>query len=134
MNIGIKNNTNIKVEKRVSIIDRTLRRLQENWRSIVIIIPFVWLLMFFLFPFFIVAKISLAEMKIASPPFTSMVEWADGGIVTIRIVFDNFLYIINDSLYIDTYLNSVKIASTATVISLLLGYPIAYRTSFRTCS
>ena len=75
MNIGIKNNTNIKVEKRVSIIDRTLRRLQENWRSIVIIIPFVWLLMFFLFPFFIVAKISLAEMKIASPPFTSMVEW-----------------------------------------------------------
>ena len=100
MNIGIKNNTNIKVEKRVSIIDRTLRRLQENWRSIVIIIPFVWLLMFFLFPFFIVAKISLAEMKIASPPFTSMVEWADGGIVTIRIVFDNFLYIINDSLYI----------------------------------
>jgi putrescine transport system permease protein len=70
MNIGIKNNTNIKVEKRVSIIDRTLRRLQENWRSIVIIIPFVWLLMFFLFPFFIVAKISLAEMKIASPPFT----------------------------------------------------------------
>lgn len=126
MNIGIKNNTNIKVEKRVSIIDKTLRRLQENWRSIVIIIPFVWLLMFFLFPFFIVAKISLAEMKIASPPFTSMVEWADGGIVTIRIVFDNFLYIINDSLYIDTYLNSVKIASTATVISLLLGYPIAY--------
>ena len=126
MNIGIKNNTNIKIEKRVSIIDRTLRRLQENWRSIVIIIPFVWLLMFFLFPFFIVAKISLAEMKIASPPFTSMVEWADGGIVTIRIVFDNFLYIINDSLYIDTYLNSVKIASTATVISLLLRYPIAY--------
>jgi len=124
MNIGIKNNTNIKIEKRVSIIDRTLRRLQENWRSIVIIIPFVWLLMFFLFPFFIVAKISLAEMKIASPPFTSMVEWADGGIVTIRIVFDNFLYIINDSLYIDTYLNSVKIASTATVISLLLGYQL----------
>ena len=57
MNIGIKNNTNIKVEKRVSIIDRTLRRLQENWRSIVIIIPFVWLLMFFLFPFLLLQKL-----------------------------------------------------------------------------
>ena len=126
MNIGIKNDISIKVKKQSSMIDRFLRRLQENWRSIVIIIPFVWLLMFFLFPFFIVAKISLAEIKIASPPFTSMLEWADGGIMTIRIVFDNFLYIINDSLYINTYLNSVKIASTATVITLLLGYPIAY--------
>ena len=126
MNIGIKNDISIKVKKQSSMIDRFLRRLQENWRSIVIIIPFVWLLMFFLFPFFIVAKISLAEIKIASPPFTSMVEWADGGIMTIRIVFDNFLYIINDSLYINTYLNSVKIASTATLICLLLGYPIAY--------
>ena len=126
MNIGIKNDISIKVKKQSSMIDRFLGRLQENWRSIVIIIPFVWLLMFFLFPFFIVAKISLAEIKIASPPFTSMLEWADGGIMTIRIVFDNFLYIINDSLYINTYLNSVKIASTATVIALLLGYPIAY--------
>ena len=126
MNIGMKNDISMKVKNQNSIVDRFLRRLQENWRSIVIIIPFVWLLMFFLFPFFIVAKISLAEIKIASPPFTSMVEWADGGIMTIRIVFDNFLYIINDSLYINTYLNSVKIASTATVISLLLGYPIAY--------
>ena len=126
MNVGMKNDISMKARKQNSIVDRFLRRLQENWRSIVIIIPFVWLLMFFLFPFFIVAKISLAEIKIASPPFTSMVEWADGGIMTIRIVFDNFLYIINDSLYINTYLNSVKIASTATVIALLLGYPIAY--------
>ena len=126
MNNKTKNDISMKVEKQNNIIDRFLRRLQENWRSIVIIIPFVWLLMFFLFPFFIVAKISLAEIKIASPPFTSMVEWADGGIMTIRIVFDNFLYIINDSLYINTYLNSVKIASTATLICLLLGYPIAY--------
>ena len=126
MNVGMKNDISTKARKQNSIVDRLLRRLQENWRSIVIIIPFVWLLMFFLFPFFIVAKISLAEIKIASPPFTSMVEWADGGIMTIRIVFDNFLYIINDSLYINTYLNSVKIASTATVIALLLGYPIAY--------
>ena len=78
MNIGMKNDISMKVKNQNSIVDRFLRRLQENWRSIVIIIPFVWLLMFFLFPFFIVAKISLAEIKIASPPFTSMVEWARG--------------------------------------------------------
>lgn len=112
--------------KHDSFINSIMRSLQENWRTVVIIIPFIWLLMFFLFPFFIVAKISLAEIKIASPPFTKMVDWSDGGIMTVRIVFDNFLYIINDSLYVDTYFNSVKIASTATIISLLLGYPIAY--------
>ncbi|MDA9243202.1 ABC transporter permease subunit [Amylibacter sp.] len=126
MSIRIKNENSMNAGKHDSFINSITRRLQENWRTVVIIIPFIWLLMFFLFPFFIVAKISLAEIKIASPPFTKMVDWSDGGIMTVRIVFDNFLYIINDSLYVDTYFNSVKIASTATIISLLLGYPIAY--------
>ncbi|WP_072900469.1 ABC transporter permease subunit [Cognatiyoonia sediminum] len=102
------------------------RRAQENWRLIVIAIPFVWLLFFFLAPFFIVAKISLAELAIASPPFTRMMEWSNNGIVTIRIVFDNFAYIIDDPLYFDTYLNSIKISASATLLCLLLGYPIAY--------
>ncbi len=103
-----------------------MRRAQENWRLIVIAIPFVWLLFFFLAPFFIVAKISLAELAIASPPFTRMMEWSNNGIVTIRIVFDNFAYIIDDPLYFDTYLNSIKISASATLLCLLLGYPIAY--------
>ena len=88
--------------------------------------PFIWLLVFFLAPFFIVAKISLAELAIASPPFTRMIEWTDGGIMTIRIVFDNFIFILEDRLYLDTYLNSLKISITSTIICLLFGYPIAY--------
>jgi len=107
-------------------IARLGRAAQQNWRQIVIVIPFVWLLVFFLTPFFIVAKISLAELAIASPPFTRMIEWTDGGIMTIRIVFDNFIYILEDSLYFDTYVNSLKISSTSTLMCLLLGYPIAY--------
>ena len=55
-----------------------------------------------------------------------MIEWADGGIVTIRIVFDNFIYILEDKLYLSTYLNSLKISVTSTVVCLLFGYPIAY--------
>ena len=103
-----------------------MRRVQDNWRQIIILIPFVWLLVFFLAPFFIVAKISLAELAIASPPFTRMIEWTDGGIVTIRLVFDNFIFILEDRLYLDTYLNSLKISITSTIICLLFGYPIAY--------
>jgi len=106
--------------------NRVGRQIQKHWRLIVITIPFVWLLLFFLLPFFIVAKISVAELKIASPPFSNMFEWTDSGIVTVRIVFDNFIYIMTDNLYFDTYLNSVKIAAVSTFFCLLFGYPIAY--------
>ena len=103
-----------------------MRRIQDSWRQVITIIPFFWLLIFFLAPFFIVAKISLAELAIASPPFTSLIEWTDSGIVTIRLVFDNFIYIWEDSLYFHTYLNSLKISVTSTLICLLFGYPMAY--------
>jgi putrescine transport system permease protein len=46
-----------------------LDKLQSKWKTIIIFIPFAWLLLFFLTPFFIVAKISLAELVITSPPF-----------------------------------------------------------------
>ncbi|MFT4715607.1 MAG: putrescine transport system permease protein [Paracoccaceae bacterium] len=109
-----------------TLFQRIGRRIQANWRMIIIATPFIWLLLFFLFPFLIVAKISLAELKIASPPFTDMIEWTEGGVMTVRIVFDNFIYIMTDNLYFDTYLNSVKIAAISTLICLLFGYPIAY--------
>lgn len=108
------------------LLQRAGRWAQSRWRTIIVVVPFAWLLLFFLAPFFIVAKISLAELAIASPPFTKMVEWTDSGIVTIRIVFDNFIYILEDSLYVDTYLNSLKISVTSTILCLLIGYPIAY--------
>nr|WP_217359392.1 ABC transporter permease subunit [Ruegeria arenilitoris] len=103
-----------------------MRRIQNRWRQIVTVVPFLWLLVFFLAPFFIVAKISLAELAIASPPFTSLIEWTGDGIMTIRLVFDNFIYIWEDSLYFDTYVNSLKISVTSTFLCLLFGYPIAY--------
>lgn len=107
-------------------LQRLGRWAQSRWRTIIVVIPFAWLLLFFLAPFFIVAKISVAELAIASPPFTQMIEWADGGIVTIRIVVDNFIYILEDSLYVDTYVNSLKISVTCTILCLLIGYPMAY--------
>jgi len=108
------------------LLARLLRKMQSKWRTIVIVIPFIWLLLFFLAPFFIVGKISLAELKIASPPFTEMFDWKDGGFPKIRLVFDNYLYLWEDSLYFRTYLNSLKISIISTFICLLIGYPIAY--------
>lgn len=108
------------------VLRQLAQRMQAGWRSIVVFIPYVWLLLFFLLPFFIVAKISVAELKISSPPFTDLIEWTDSGIMTIRVVFDNFTYILEDDLYLKTYINSLKISTISTILCLLIGYPIAY--------
>ena len=109
-----------------AIIKRLSRSLQHRWKSIVIFIPYFWLFLFFLTPFFIVFKISLAEPAIASPPFLPMIEWADEGILRIKLVFENYAYLWEDDLYFKTYLNSLKISSISTLLCLLLGYPMAY--------
>ena len=109
-----------------NVFARIGARLQARWRTFVVAIPFVWLLLFFLAPFFIVAKISLAEYAIASPPFTPMIEWTRDGVMSIRLVFENFSYIMSDGLYANTYINSLKISVSSTILCLLLGYPIAY--------
>ena len=117
---------NAQLLKRLAILTHLSNWLNRHWKRFIIAIPFLWLLFFFLAPFFIVAKISLAELTITSPPFTKMIEWADGTILTIRIVFDNFIYILEDPLYANTYFNSLKIAAISTAICLIFGYPIAY--------
>ena len=99
--------------------------LQSRWQSVVSGIPFIWLLLFFLAPFFIVLKISLAESIIASPPFTKLLNW-DGGLPSLTASIDNFAYLWEDSLYVRTYINSIKIAFISTVLCLLIGYPMAW--------
>ena len=105
---------------------RLLYLVQHHWRGLVLVIPFGWLLIFFLAPFFIVLKISVAEAIIASPPFTPMIDWVSDGIMHVRIVIDNYAYLWEDDLYVNTYLNSIKISTISTILCLLLGYPIAY--------
>lgn len=101
-------------------------RLGGWGRAIVIAIPTVWLALFFLVPFVVVAKISLSEPTIAMPPFAPMFDWAADGILTITVNFSNFLFLLEDDLYIAAYLESVQIAAISTVVTLLIGYPMAY--------
>ena len=107
-------------------LQTVLARLQGGWQSVVVCVPYFWLLLFFLAPFFIVLKISLAERIIASPPFSPLFQWAEDGALTIRLLFDNFVWLWEDELYVETYLNSLKISIVSTILCLLIGYPIAY--------
>jgi putrescine transport system permease protein len=109
-----------------SLSHRLSHLLQRNWRSLILFIPFFWLLLFLLVPFLIVLKISFAGAVIASPPFTAMIEWVDEGVMNIRIVTDNYAYLWDDDLYLNTYLNSLKISTISTILCLLIGYPMAY--------
>jgi len=110
----------------VSLADRLNHALQHHWKRLIIFVPYFWLFVFFLAPFFIVLKISLSEATIASPPFLPMFNWVEEGIMQIKVVFDNFNYLWEDDLYVRTYLNSLKISSISTILCLLLGYPMAY--------
>ena len=109
------------------LLVKTNKSIKENlWRYFIVAIPYIWLLLFFLAPFVIVFKISLADPIIAQPPFTPFFNQGSDGGFSIYTTFDNFLYLFQDSLYFVTYLNSVKLAFIATLFTLLIGYPIAY--------
>jgi putrescine transport system permease protein len=100
---------------------RTLRGL--GGRQAVIGIPYVWLLAFFLLPFLIVFRISLAEMD--GVRVSEILTYADG-VVQLKLKLSNYVFITQDDLYFRTYLSSVTYAAITTLICLAIGYPFAY--------
>ncbi|HNP37411.1 MAG TPA: ABC transporter permease subunit [Woeseiaceae bacterium] len=92
------------------------------WQRVAIATPYLWLLLFFLIPFIIILKISLADPVIAQPPFTPTFD--EQGALSISL--DNFRFLLTDDLYAITYLRSVVIAGIATLLCLALGFPMAY--------
>ncbi len=100
-----------------------------RWRRAVII-PYVWLIAFFLVPFLIVLKISLSETTIAQPPYLPVLDFSAGWEGFKRFVgalsFDNYLALASDRLYLAAYLKSLEVAAFSTLMLLVLGYPFAY--------
>ncbi|HHR4883499.1 TPA: putrescine ABC transporter permease PotH, partial [Salmonella enterica] len=96
-----------------------LARMQmKHGRKLVIALPYIWLILLFLLPFLIVFKISLAEMARAIPPYTDLLEWADGQL-SITLNLGNFLQLTDDPLYFEAYLQSLQIAGISTICCLL---------------
>ncbi|MEM8797810.1 MAG: ABC transporter permease subunit [Pseudomonadota bacterium] len=102
------------------------RRSSSVWgRRLVIAVPLIWLLFFFLVPFFVVLKISFSELAIARPPYTPLFDWEDGRLL-VTLNFGNYAYLFEDTLYFNAYLSSIRIAAVSTIFALLIGYPMAY--------
>jgi len=104
---------------------RLLAGLGLSGRALVIAVPLAWLLLFFLVPFLVVAKISLAEPAIAQPPYTALWSW-EGLRLTLRLGFENYAFLLQDALYLDAYLFSIATAFISAAAALVVGYPMAY--------
>ena len=98
----------------------------QRWLRRAVRLPYLWLLLFFLAPFLIIFKISIADPIVAQPPFTALLVWGAHGIQGIRATLENYAFLFRDGYYGIIYLSSLKMAAIGTLLCLLLGYPMAY--------
>ena len=105
-------------------------------RRVVIGVPFLWLLIFFVVPFFILLRISVTDMGSGIDPFAPLFRAIDGTL-HLTLKYQNYLSIFGEpddhgvmtwgnTIYLDAYLTSVKYAAWTTVSCLFIGYPFSY--------
>ena len=95
-----------------------------------VVIPYLWLALLFLAPFFIVIKMSLSDLAVSIPPYTPQLDLA-GGWEAIKdywaaLDFENYAWLADDPLYVNSFKSSLIIATVSTLIALCVAYPIAY--------
>ncbi|MCK1784280.1 ABC transporter permease subunit [Pseudomonas sp. TNT11] len=94
-------------------------------RKLVIGIPFLWLFLFFMLPFFLVMKISFSEAAVSIPPYSEIYTFVEQKL-QVLLNLGNYSLLAADDLYISAYLGSLKIALLSTLMCLLIGFPMAY--------
>ena len=94
-------------------------------RRLSILAPFLWLLVFFLAPFAIVAGISLAEPVSGRPPYTPVFVIANGW-PQFQGNLEQYVHALSESRYVRGFLGSLRIATVSTILCLLIAYPMAY--------
>jgi putrescine transport system permease protein len=104
---------------------------KRNWHArAVVVLPYLWLLVFFLVPFAIVLKIGLSQTALAQPPYLPLLDLTQGWQSLVEFVRqlsdESFRLLFSDPIYISSYLKSLEIAAISTLILLAIGYPIAY--------
>ena len=106
------------------------RRIFARPARFAAIAPYVWMVLFFLVPFAFVLKISLSQTAIAQPPYEPVFDltagWGALKAAFAALSIDTFKLLGSDDIYVFAYVRSLTVAITATVLLLLIGYPIAY--------
>ena len=99
-------------------------------RRLILGFPALWLLLFFLAPFALVARISLSRPAIAQPPYEPAFFFSDG-IAGLSeklqsLSLDVYALIFDDNLYLAACLSSLRLAAMATVMTLIIAFPLAH--------
>ena len=92
-------------------------------RRALIGLPFLWLAVFFLLPLAIVAGISVSQSADAIPPFRPLLSATSAGL-HLDATLANYRELAEGCLRV--YLNSLGNAALATLLCLLIGYPVAF--------
>jgi putrescine transport system permease protein len=104
--------------------------MSRNRARLAALLPWAWLLVFFVLPFALVAKLSLSDAALAMPPYAPRLDWSRG-VAGLRaflagLDLETYARLARDRLYLDAYVSSLRLAGLATAILLLIGYPMAY--------
>jgi putrescine transport system permease protein len=103
---------------------------RRSWGARLVLLPYLWLAVFFLAPFLIVLKISLSQTAIAQPPYLPVFDpaagWAGVKDFVAHLSLESYALLASDQIYLLSYLKSLEVAGIATAILLVIGYPIAY--------
>jgi putrescine transport system permease protein len=106
------------------------RRIFTRPARLAAVAPYLWMALFFLVPFGFVLKIALSQTAIAQPPYVPVFDlragWDAFRTALGTLSLDNFKLLVSDDLYVLSYVRSLVVAITSTVILLLIGYPVAY--------
>jgi putrescine transport system permease protein len=90
----------------------------KGWPGLLIAVPYLWLIVFFLLPFLIVVAMSFATKTPTAPPFSFGGEHP-------LVNPDAYGRMLTGGLYLRAFLTSLVNALAATVFCLLIGYPMA---------
>jgi len=97
---------------------------------VIVLVPYLWLGLFFLAPFAIVLKISLSQAALAQPPYLPVFDlaagWAGLKEFAAQLSADSFKLLASDPIYLLSYFKSLEVAAVSTAILILIGYPLAY--------
>jgi putrescine transport system permease protein len=97
-------------------------------RALIVLPPVLWLGLFLALPFLIVLKISFSEPALSQPPFLPLFTETGPGLldVSLEARLENYWLLFTDTLYSEAYVTSVRIAVEATLLTLAIGFPLAY--------
>ena len=91
---------------------------RRGWSDVITGVPYAWAIVFILVPIGIITALSFAVPVLNSPPYEFPRAWP-------FVSTGNFRRLVTDSIYIRSFGVSLFNASIATVLCLLIGYPMA---------